>query len=73
MQRRYRTIFINPISLKSKNVIYLIIVFSRAYNLFNEFPDKMKQEKVTYFYDRKENIPLDPRIKKWLFMQLIKT
>lgn len=54
-------------------MIYLIIVFSRAYKLFDEFPEKMKQEKVTYFYDQKENIPLDPRIKKWLFMQLIKT
>lgn len=34
MEKKYKTIFINPIALKDHFVIYYLVVLSRAYKMY---------------------------------------
>ncbi len=34
MEKRYRTIFINPIALKNNFIVYFLVVLSRAYKKY---------------------------------------
>lgn len=72
MEKKYRTIFVNPIEMKDQFIVHLLIVISRSYNLVNDGAKKKKDSDNRGFYDRKEEVYLDPRVKKWILIQLVK-
>lgn len=36
MQKKYRTIFINPIELKDNFLIYFLVILARAYKMYEQ-------------------------------------
>jgi hypothetical protein len=72
MERKYKTIFVNPISLKNNFLINLLVVLSRSYKKYREPTQKHQEEEQKNFYDKGKEVYLDPRVKNWLLLQLVK-
>lgn len=53
MEKKYRTIFINPISLKNNFVVNLLVVLSRAYKQYNEPKEIRVRDENKGLYDKK--------------------
>lgn len=61
MQKKYKTIFVNPTEIGSEALIHTIIVVKRAYE---------RNEESIDVYDEKRGHSIDNRVLNWLVVKL---